>query len=271
MSSIDTNVKNLHSKWDENEGLGVLEWLTRVDYGAQQSDYFSRRENGTGQWLLNHRDFQSWVETSGKTLFCPGIPGAGKTIMTSTVVDNIVTRFSKDEDVGIAYVYCDFKRQDDQSALNLLSSMLKQLCRGRPSLPDFMRVFHDKHKKHQTRPSLGEIMKNLHSVAAMYSRVFIIVDALDECQSSDGCREQFLRNIFSLQNKVQSNIFATSRHVHEIEEQFSGSTSLQIRAMDEDVHAYLASQIYKLPPFVRRDVGLQNRIKTTIAKTVDGM
>ena len=36
------------------------------------------------------------------------------------------------------------------------------------------------------------------------SRVFIVIDALDECQASDGCQARFLSEIFNLQVKAQS-------------------------------------------------------------------
>src|SRR5690349_4170224 len=42
----------------------------------------------------------------------------------------------------------------------------------------------DQHKKKRTRPSINELLRALQSVAAIFSRVFIIVDALDECQAS---------------------------------------------------------------------------------------
>ena len=63
-------------------------------------------------------------------LFCPGIPGAGKTILTSIVVDDLTTRFSNDPSVGIAYVYCNFRRRDEQKAEELFASLLKQLMQG---------------------------------------------------------------------------------------------------------------------------------------------
>jgi hypothetical protein len=47
----------------------------------------------------------------------------------------------------------------------------------------------------------------------MYSRVFIIVDALDECQLSEGCRTTFLTEIFNLQAKSRANIFEDYREI----------------------------------------------------------
>jgi hypothetical protein len=60
-------------------------------------------------------------------------------------------------------------------------------------------------------------------VVDMYSRVFFIVNALDECQISDGCLSRLLSEIFSLQIKYEANIFATSKIIPEISEKFKGS------------------------------------------------
>ena len=76
-------VERLNSRQSNQEATGehrmILDWLTPIDYAPQQSDFISRRQAGTGEWLLGSEQFKTWVETEKQTLFCPGIPGAGKT------------------------------------------------------------------------------------------------------------------------------------------------------------------------------------------------
>jgi hypothetical protein len=259
------------SKLDRNEDLEILKWLTPTDYGPQQSDYIRRREPGTGQWLLESTKYQTWLETDKQTLFCPGIPGAGKTILTSIVIDNLGIRFQDKPNIGIAYLYCNFRRRDEQKVEDLLASLLKQLSQKRSSLPDRIKALVKRHKEERTRPLLDEISKALHSLTTMYSRVFIVVDALDECQVSDGCQARFLSEIFNLQAKCGANIFATSRFIPKITEKFQESMSLEIRASEGDVRRYLDGHMFKLPGFVVRNSELQEEIKTEIGRSVDGM
>jgi hypothetical protein len=204
-------------------------------------------------------------------LFCPGIPGAGKTICTSIAVYDLITRFQNDSSIGIAYLYCNFRRKDEQKAQDLLASLLKQLSQERSSLPDSVKALYDQHRDKRTRLSFEEISRALYSVATTYSRVFIIVDALDECQPSEGCRTTFLTEIFNLQAKSGANIFATSRFIPEITERFEGSMLLEIRASEHDVRRYVDGHMSHLPSFVRRSPDLQEEIKTEIVKAVDGM
>jgi hypothetical protein len=153
----------------------------------------------------------------------------------------------------------------------LLASLIKQLAESQPSLPGTVTELYDRHKTKRTRPSLDEISRSLQVVTTLYSRVFIIVDALDECQISDGCRQRFLSSLFNLQAKCGANLFATSRPISSIEKEFEGNSKLEIRASEEDVRKYLNGHLFRLPGFVARRPELQEKIKTDIVKAVDGM
>jgi len=116
-----------------------------------------------------------------------------------------------------------------------------------------------------------EISKALHSVATMFSKVFIIIDALDECQASDGCRSKFLDEVFNIQAKCGINFMATSRPIPEISEKFSGAQSVTIIATAEDVRKYVHGHLSQLPSFVRRNPELREEIVSGIVRVIDGM
>lgn len=264
VSITAANVGSMRSKLDRKEDIEVLNWLTPADYGTQHSDFLLRRQLGTGQWLLNSDEYQAWLNSGKQTLFCPGIPGAGKTILTSIVVDDLITRSEKDTTTGIAYIYCNFRRKDEQKIEDLLASLLKQLAGGRFSLPGNVKELYDGHKKKGTWPSSDEISRALHSTAALFSRLFVIVDAIDECQVSDGCRSKLLSEIFNLQAKFDVNIFVTSRFSPEIEEWFESCVKLEIRATEEDIRTFLNHQMSPRRAFLRKNQTLQEEIKAKI-------
>lgn len=211
------------------------------------------------------------METNGQTLFCPGIPGAGKTILTAAVIDHLTTRFTSEPTIGIAYIYCNFKRKNEQTIEDLLAILLSQLVRHSGSMPKAAQDLYSLHREKGTRPSLDEISKTLRSVVATYSRVFIIVDALDELQTSDICRRRFMSELFELQSRHRANIFATSRFIPEIIDQFRGGVELEILARSEDVNMYLAGHMDRLPQCVQRSQQLQEDIKAGISEAIDGM
>ncbi|KAI8239561.1 Vegetative incompatibility protein HET-E-1 [Colletotrichum sp. SAR 10_99] len=98
-------VTSIHDEQTSRREREILDWLTATDYAPQQRDHLSRRYNGTNQWLVDSDEYKSWVSGQNQTLICPGMPGAGKTIMASVVVDDLFHRYQDDSDVGVAYVY----------------------------------------------------------------------------------------------------------------------------------------------------------------------
>ncbi|KAL6406233.1 hypothetical protein AUP68_10402 [Ilyonectria robusta] len=270
-SRTEERIENMSSNLDKKDDRAILNWITSFDYGPQQSDFFKRRQPGTGEWLLHSEEYQTWLKASKKTLFCPGIPGAGKTILTSVVIQDLTVRFSEDASIGITYIYGNFQRQGEQKVDNLLASLLKQLAESQSSLPGSVRDLYDHHKTKRTQPLLDEISRTLQSVAAMYSRIFIVVDALDELQAYGGCRTKFLSEMFSLQAKTEANLFATSRPNLEIEKEFKGCISREIRASGEDVRKYLDAGISQGESSILKRRDLQEDVTAGIVNAVDGI
>jgi Cdc6-like AAA superfamily ATPase len=270
VSKTSADVAQIKSMVDGDEGLKILNWLTPIDYGSQQSDFIKRRYEGTGAWLLYTKEFNTWLNERNQTLLCSGIPGAGKTILTSIVVDHLFSKFRTDLDVGIAYLYCNFRQQQQQRLEDLLSSILKQWLQKQTSVPQNIKKLYEMHKRITTRPSLDEILEALNSVASLYSRVIIIVDALDECDNSGGNRQKFLSLIRDLQRKTKANLFATSRINTEIAKSLDPSLSLDIRANEHDVKSYIDGQLLLLQSDIVDD-DLRDSIRKDVVASVDGM
>jgi DNA replication protein DnaC len=232
-------------QYQENEEIrAVIDWITPIDYALQQNDFINRRQAGTGQWLLDSVEFQEWVNTNQRTLWCPGIPGAGKTMITAIVIEYLCKRFQNDPNVGISYLYCNFRRHDEQKAEDLLANVLKQLAQGQSTLPESVKALDDSHQKNRTQPSFDEISRTIRSVAANYSKIFIIIDAVDECQVYNACRASFLTDVSAIQAERGANIFVTSRFdIPEITTEFNDRKSIEIRAHDEDVGKYIDMHI----------------------------
>ncbi|KAK6503772.1 hypothetical protein TWF481_008778 [Arthrobotrys musiformis] len=263
---VHDEILSIKSNLNKMEDREILNWLTPFDYGTEQSDVFRKRQPGTGKWLLDSTEYQRWLTMEKEILFCRGIPGAGKTVLTSIVVDHLSTWILNDEKIGIAYIYCNFKRKDEQKIDDLLSSLLKQLAESKSSLPESVRVLYECHNKQRTRPSRDDIIQTLHSVVSTYSKIFVIIDALDECPAD--CRTNLLSELFDLHTEYGINIFTTARPIPDIVNKFKGNTILEIRAHDEDVRAYLDAQISQSGEEVR---DYSDQVKDKITNAVDGM
>lgn len=245
-----------------------MEWLSPTDFPAQQQDIITRRQEGTGQWFLDSPKFKRWLKGSDKTLFCPGIPGAGKT-MVAAIAINHLCRTTLCDDIGVAYLFCTYKAQTDQSASNLLAALLKQLVQSRPDIA--APVTHIYHLKPGSKPPLDDIFGALQSVCSNYATVYIIVDALDECADKDGERGRLIDKLRELQARTDVRLLFTSRSIPEITQKFQSNPMLEVHASEEDVRRFVVGQISRLPNRIQRDDELKQVIQNKIVKAAEGM
>lgn len=247
----------------------AMNWLSQDDYSTQQHDIVSRRHKDTGQWFLNSPKVKNWLEGSEKTLFCQGIPGAGKTMMVAIMVDHL-DQTIRGDDISVAYLYCNYRTRATHTTLGMLSSLLKQLTEMRPELAGPVTQLYDRHYKRKSRPSLDDVSEALASVCSKSSTSFFLVDALDEC-TDVAARNQLLERLSELQVKQDVRLLLTSRPIPDIMQRFQSKPMIEIRAKEGDLRQYVAGQTIRLPNCIQRDEELQNAVQRGIAKSADGM
>ena len=245
-----------------------MEWLSPTDFPAQQQDIIARRQEGTGQWFLESPQFERWLQGLEKTLFCPGIPGAGKTIMAAIAIDYLCGKPFGDH-IGVAYLFCNYKAQADQSASSLLAALLKQLVQNRSDIPSSIMDIYC--LRSRSSPSLDDIFGALQSVCSNHTAVYIVVDALDECTEKDSTRGQLIDKLRELQARSDVRLLVTSRFIQEITKRFQSDPKLQVHASKEDVGRFLAGQMSRLPNRIQRDDELKQVIQDRIIEAVEGM
>lgn len=282
----------------------AVDWLSQLNFSSRQIDVFSQHQEGTGGWFLEEQAFKRWRDRNERVLWCPGLreqllwsesriflflltvhklgqvrlssrkyhrcsTRSNAEVIRSTVIDHLQRTYPT-SDVGIAFVYCDYKEQEQQTCVNLVSSLLQQLVRQQALVPDEVCSLWDEHKRERTRPGIAEFSKLFQYTAAVFSTVFIVVDALDEC--SEVVRNDLIAEINKLPQSL--HLMGTSRHNASIEQLFSGSVRLEILAADGDVKAYVHTQIdrrERLKKFVQADPSLQEEIETKITDKAQGM
>jgi hypothetical protein len=107
-----------------------------------------------------------------------------------------------EQGIGVAFIYCNYKEKTNQTAVNLVASLLKQLVQAQSVIPSKLRWLYEQHIGRNTRPTLVECSELLHMELAAYSKVFIIVDALDECDETSGARRDLITRLLRLPPNV---------------------------------------------------------------------
>lgn len=224
--NVSLGVKELRESQEDRDIRSIAEWLTPINYTDHQNDLVNNRQKDTGTWLLESKEFQNWLKQPEEhpIIFCPGIPGAGKTTITSIVISSLQDHFYQldSEEVGLAYIFCNYRQQEIQNPTALMASLLRQLTKGKHAAP--VKGLFEIHDSKQSYPSHEDILETFSLVSCSYSRVIIIIDALDEFQALGG-RDTFLSDLVALTEKPDMliSLFATSRYDANIESYFRGA------------------------------------------------
>jgi hypothetical protein len=267
-----TEARNSRAAYQQTQVEAVLDWLSPLNMSQRQQDALSRRHGTTGSWLLSTTAFQLWVKSEGshRTLWCPGDPGTGKTVMTSIVVDHLTKTYSSDN-VRIAYVYCDYKDQAMQTASNLIACLARQLI-GRPQVvPHRLDRLYKELEPQRRRPNLEESIGLLVALCNERERTFVLVDALDECEAIHE-RRLFLPLLQSLPHG-STRLFVTSRPNNEdIYSIFSAAPRIVIAAPESDIRRFVTERMEERREFMERlTPRLKDQIITTISARASGM
>ncbi|KAK4696453.1 hypothetical protein P7C71_g1460, partial [Lecanoromycetidae sp. Uapishka_2] len=172
---------------------------------------------------------------------------------------------------GLVYLYCDYKKQGEQTLVNLLASLLEQLVRQGKQVSIPVKECYRRHSQQRSRPDVEEVWQLLRSEMERFSRTFIIIDAVDECDHYHQTRQKLLRRLLSIQARSSANLLITTRPDPSIVSEFIDTPRLEVRASEADIRKYVQEDMNRLPPCVQEDSGLQLKILDGLVKSVDGM
>lgn len=153
--------------------------------------------------------------------------------------------------------------------LPVLSSLLKQLSRISPRLPNSLSDLYTRLERERRRPTFEDLCAALLG-AACSKRVFFVFDALDECVEP---KQGELLRLFGWMAAHDFNVFLTSRPNSSILATLCGAPEIELRPRAEDLAKYIRDRIKRDPRargFVRRD-GCRDRIIAGLLDSAVGM
>ena len=160
------------------------------------------------------------------------------------MIDNLCDQ-AGEENIAVAAFYCDFLSQQEQTINNIVGAILKQLV-GRGVIAEDIREAFQKAKKEVggRGPRLVDLMGMLRTTIASLSRVFICVDALDECLPK--CLPELLKSLRNIvRGSPSTRIFLTGRpHVKEdIQRYLTRAVVIPISPDTNDIRNYLEMRL----------------------------
>ncbi|KAF2725237.1 hypothetical protein K431DRAFT_216300, partial [Polychaeton citri CBS 116435] len=251
----------------------ISQWLAPPDPWINHASACQLREPHTGDWLLQSSQYRGWKAGAIDYLWVYGKAGCGKTVLSSTIVEDIKAHCENAANAGYAVFYFSFSDNQKQSYESLLRSIVVQLGWREPGLSMLSQAYE---KSSRSVPGLDEQEKILLTSIESHNEVFLILDALDECPEDSEIRQNMLVRLERLlQSAPKLRILATSRDMRDIRESMkvSGAERLSIseRSVDDDIRKYVSTKLSCDRRLSRIDPATKRLIEDTISQRSDGM
>lgn len=162
-------------------------------------------------------------------------------LSSSMVIDHFQER-KITANYALAYVYFDYREQEQQGPYQVLASLVKQLLFQLIPLPLPVEELYKRLEPHGKRPSLDELYSILEISFTEFDQVFLIFDALDECDQRR--QRKTLLPLFHRLARSGTHIFITSRqHPEDIRDSMSASASIELSPSIEDMRRFIEQRI----------------------------
>ncbi|PGH29263.1 hypothetical protein GX50_07978 [[Emmonsia] crescens] len=233
----------------------LFERLSNYDQNKVHRRLLHKRLLGTTQWFLDHPHFKEWFTgNTTPTLWCSGKIGSGKTIVATSVVEELIYR-SAELRAPTVFFYCENERPSTLQGSYILSSLIKQLCQflqvtSRHIPEDIVQDIHKFFKHKRTIPDFEDLEDIFFRLFRYVPNTAYVIDGFDALGKEDcGSLLKLIRHLFaSSSNHTGSKCMLLSR------EQIPGLTDITT----------LIPEIHHISTFSNVMQDIQTYIETTI-------
>ncbi|RYP56614.1 hypothetical protein DL771_011735 [Monosporascus sp. 5C6A] len=253
-----------------DSAAGACDWLLSYDLRGKTTNQYEKLTRLLNENLL-------W---EGKQLdsLLPAA-GAGKTILSSKVVDCLEHHFKWRCDIGLAYFFCDQNRRSHQDPLSVLCSLVRQLSVTRDH-KNIMTCTEEIYSKKQmagfasNRLKWDECLSLLIQLTNTYEETCIVIDGLDECDKDTRYKLFDIIQQLTRQSSGMVKLFVASRDDEDIKHQYMNGRDLLISSTDNqaDIAKFVTSKIEE-NRWCKQNLsrGVRNEILTAFSEKSQGM
>lgn len=244
----------------------LLDKLITVNPSENHNVAWSLHEPQTSKWITRSEEWKSWSEGNLKLWWIHAIPGAGKTVLASYLIEETKRICRESMGVGFAYYHCHHTRTHHTETEPFLRWVVSELSRQAEFVPPA--VMDDRHQL-----GIQSLTDAFATLAQLFEVVYIVMDALDECRNREGFLK-FIKHINASPAFENVRFLITSREETDIIRVFAPiSTQLSMTdpLVDEDIHDYIHSQLTTDPAFEAWPEDLRQEIGSALTAGAGGM
>ena len=211
-------------------------------------------------------------------LCCLGFAHVNAESHRSIIINHLQTSYSLNKDIPCIYIYFDYRKQKSQNLRSLLSSLLVQLLRSRIGISAKIRDIYEAWEHTRIHPSPEHYVEMLKSQMKAIPKVFIVIDALDECL--DDTETNTLSSFLGACQELSENahMLLTSRPGIRFAQMIDATCELVVTADAGDIRKYLNKSINSrdrlrdiIEAELRNDNLFQDKALNTIVAGSQGM
>lgn len=246
--------------------IDIIKWLEHTNPSEIHNRSRSLYEAHTGKWVLRSAGWAGFVSGRHRALWVHGIPGAGKTILCSNLIEKL--RSKQGRRTGWAYYYCYFGRNQDETG-PLLRWITAQLCNQAGLVPRALaEAYRERHE-----PDTDTLLSILEAVLQPLDAAFVMIDAIDESMPYTNLLAT-LRSLMTEQRFDKLRLLVTSRQYLDIEQCIKPcavSLPMSNSLVEEDLRIYVTSKLRTNPKFRAWSASLIKKVEDALVKGAKGM
>ncbi len=285
------DLSRIQDKFQQDQQTEIFRWLSTIPCESHFHEASKKILQDTGRWLLEHSEYLEWQRSSASAIFwLNGIPGSGKSILTSIVIQSLLGQQAKAhaQQPPLAYFYCSKKSADPRTAdpKEILGALLRQLAGRDAGLALRGTVTQEFQRRKEEADQKGaqilplDIQENVAHILAITEEdpITMILDALDEIDETErGDLFDALEQIVQESQNVVK-IFVSSRNDGDIVERFEqyAKVGIEEHLNHNDIKhfvQYKVTQAIKTRKLLRGKVSspLRDDIVRTLTERAQGM
>ncbi|KFY48733.1 hypothetical protein V495_01084 [Pseudogymnoascus sp. VKM F-4514 (FW-929)] len=248
-------------------------WLSPCNPEILHSKACGNHHSGTNGWFLNGP--LKWLaenkSDSTAILLLKGTSGTGKSTLLSQAIKQAKSSASQD---SVLYFYCSFDDLATQNPANILASFIVQLSHQVPELLDDFMPEYLKAKERSTpaQLSIEKLEKVFITHAKSLPRVYLFLDAINECQDASATVDLLVRLSRRCRNL---RMLITSTRDLNIREPSSTIQTLVVQMdssrVTKDISIFVDDMLALDPSLRNITKELKADIGSTVISSADGM
>ncbi|ETS84912.1 hypothetical protein PFICI_02937 [Pestalotiopsis fici W106-1] len=277
MKATHTEIESIQKDKHSND---IFQWIDPPDVSSNLNKAIKARHPGSGLSLLESKAYTTWKRQKNSFLWLHGIPGCGKTVLASTIIEDLQREQCQNPSQALLYFYFDFTDSRKQSFENALRSFVCQMHhqseKGQKHLNS---LYSQVCRNGSVQPSSDALQKTLAGMIGDTKEVWIVLDALDECTFRYETLS-WLRS-FTQGSSMQAivHLLVTSRPEHDIKADIQGYASdeemisIQDDLLEVDIRNYVKARVREHEGLSRwrGHKGIQDKIEASLIERADGM